>query len=323
MSDASEVMPTPVMARYSLLKGPNGLRAGWRLLIFFAIFLPLSYGASVSVDALIRRTHADFSTPLDAVFSIDLLVLPLLIATWIMGRIERRTLADFGLPWRRAFGRQFWQGAGFSFVSISLLLVTMRLAGVFSFGAIALHGWDVWKYGAAWAVLAFLGALLEDFLYRGYLLFTLTTGIGFWPAAIVTSLLMGGMHYFNPGGHGLGPVAATMYCLVTCLVLRRTGDLWMPLGLHASWGWCEVYFYGVPDSGYPANGHLFTASFHGNRLLTGGGFGPEASIFSLVMLVIWGVIFSVWLRGVRYPNPAAVQRPQRSSPTAGTTAQEA
>ncbi len=149
--------------------------------------------------------------------------------------------------------------------------------------------------------------LLEDFLYRGYLLFTLTTGIGFWPAAIVTSLLMGGMHYFNPAGHGLGPVAATMYCLVTCLALRRTGDLWMPLGIHAAWDWGESYFYGLQDAGFAAGGHLFNARVHGNALLTGGGFGPEASIFNIILLVIWGVIFSVWLRGVKYPNPAAVR----------------
>jgi hypothetical protein len=83
-----------------------------------------------------------------------------------------------------------------------------------------------------------------------------------------------------------------------------------------------TYFYGVPDSGYPANGHLFNASFHGNPWLTGGGFGPEASIFTLVLLAIWGVIFSVWLHGVRYPNPAAVQRPQGGSPTEDTAAQK-
>jgi membrane protease YdiL (CAAX protease family) len=308
MSDASEAMSAPPMPHYGILKGPNGLRAGWRLLIFVAIFVPLGYGMSRSVDALTRRMHADFSTPLGNVLLLDLLLLPLVIATWIMGRIERRTFADYGLPWRRAFGRQFWQGACFSFASFTVLLLVMRLAGVFSFGAIALHGWDVWKYAAAWAVLAFLSALLEDFLYRGYLLFTLTTGISFWPAAVVTSLLMGGVHYFNPSGHGLGPVSATMYCLVTVLVLRRTGDLWMPLGIHTAWTWGEVYFYGVPDSGYRANGHLLTASFHGNPLLTGGGFGPEASIFTLVLLAIWGVVFSVWLRGVRYPNPATVQQ---------------
>jgi hypothetical protein len=57
-------------------------------------------------------------------------------------------------------------------------------------------------------------------------------------------------------------------------------------------------------------------------LLTGGGFGPEASIFTLVLLAIWGVIFSVWLRGVRYPNPAAIQRPQGGSPTEATTARK-
>ena len=311
MSTPSEVLYPAASVPFNIWRGPNGIRAGWRLLIFIAILVPLGYGVSRSVDALIRSTHADFSTPLGQVFTLDLLVLPLLIATWIMGRIERRTFADYGLPWRRAFGRRFWQGAAFSFASFTVLLAAMRLAGVFSFGAIALHGWDVWKYAAAWAVLLFLGALLEDFFYRGYLLFTLTTGIGFWPAAIVTSLLMGGMHYFNPSGHGLGPVSATMYCLVTVLVLRRTGDLWMPLGIHSAWAWCEVYFYGVPDSGYPANGHLFNASFHGNLLLTGGGFGPEASIFTLVLLAIWGVIFSVWLRGAKYPNPEAIPDPRR------------
>ena len=308
MSNESVTIPSMAPARYAIFRGPNGLRAGWRLLIFLAILLPIGYGVSLSIDSLMHRLHGDSSTPLGNVLSLDLLVPPLLIATWIMGRIERRTFADYGLPWRRAFGRRFWQGACFSFASISLLLVTMRLAGVFSFGPISLHGWDVWKFGAAWAVLLFLGALLEDFFYRGYLLFTLTTGIGFWPAAIVTSLLMGGMHYFNPSGRGLGPVSATMYCLVTCLVLRRTGDLWMPLGIHLAWAWGEVYFYGVPDSGFPANGHLLNARFHGNPLLTGGGFGPEASIFTLTLLAFWGVIFSVWLRGVKYPRADAIRQ---------------
>lgn len=283
-------------------------------MIFAAIFVPLGYGTSRGIDALTNGLPANLSTPMVDVLLLDTLLLPLLVATWIMARIERRTFADYGLPWRRAFGRRFWQGACFSFASFTVLLLVMRAAGFFLFGATALHGWDVWKYGAEWAVLGFLSALLEDFLYRGYLLFTLTTGIGFWPAAVLTSLLMGGMHYFNPSGHGLGPLSVTMYCLVTVLALRRTGDLWMPLGIHAAWSWAELYFYGVTDSGYRANGHLFTAAFNGNPWLTGGGFGPEASVFTLIMLALWGVIFSVWLHGVRYPNPAAVRQQQTSPP---------
>jgi uncharacterized protein len=189
----------------------------------------------------------------------------------------------------------------------------MRLAGVLSFGPITLHGSNTWKYAAAWMVPMFLGVLLEDFQYRGYLLFTLATGIGFWPAAIVTSLLMGGMHYFNPAGRGLGSVAATMYCLVTCLVLRRTGDLWMPLGIHLAWDWGESYFYGLQDAGSSAVGHLFDARLHNSVLLTGGAFGPEASIFNLVLLAAWAVIFSIWLPVAKYPNSAAISGTNRSS----------
>src|SRR6202161_2710590 len=109
MSDASEAMSTPPMPHYGILKGPNGLRAGWRLLIFVAILVPLGYSMSGSVDALTRRVHADFSTPFDNVFLLDLLLLPLMIATWIMGRIEHRTFADYGLAWGRAFGRRLDQ----------------------------------------------------------------------------------------------------------------------------------------------------------------------------------------------------------------------
>jgi len=309
MSDASGALTVPPRPHHGIFKGPNGLRAAWRLLIFVAILVPLSYAMSLGIGPLVRRTHVANFTPLFVLLSLGPLLLPLLLATGIMARIERRTFADYGLPWRRAFGRQFWQGAAISFASLTLLLVTMRLAGVLSFGGMALHGSNAWQYAAAWIVPIFLGVLLEDFLYRGYLLFTLTTGIGFWPAAIVTSLLMGGMHYFNPAGHGLGPVAATSYCLVTCLILRRTGDLWMLLGIHLAWDWGESYFYGLQDAGFPAVGHLFHARIHGSILLTGGAFGPEASIFNLVLLALWGVIFSVWLRGVRYPNPGAVQQP--------------
>jgi hypothetical protein len=306
-------------AHYDMIKGPNGLRAGWRLLIFFAILLPLGYAANRIVDPTLQRLNADFFTPLGGTIVLGGLASTLLLTAWIMGRIEDRSLADYGLPWRRAFCRQFWQGAAFSFASLTALLLVLRLSSAFSFGSPALHGADIWKYAAAWTVPLFLAALVEDFFYRGYLLFTLTTGIGFWPAAVVSSLLMGGAHYFNPGGHGLGPVAATLYCLVTCLVLRRTGDLWMPLGIHSAWNWGEVFFYGVPSSGQSAHGHFLNASFHGPAWLTGGTFGPEASWPNLALLVIWGLILSIWLRGVKYPNPAAIPDPRPRIMVPGTT----
>jgi len=295
----------------TIWRGPNEIRAGWRLLIFFALLVPMFWGTGLVADALMHRLNLTDGTPAAILVSLGIFLIPLMLVTWIMARIEGRTFADYGLPWRRAFCGQFWQGAAFSFASLSVLLLVVRLLGAYSFGSLGLHGVDICKYALLWTVPAFVGALLEDFMYRGYLLFTLTTGIGFWPAAVLTSLLMGGMHYFNPGGHGLGPVAATEYCLVTALVLRRTGDLWMPLGIHAAWSWGELYFYGIQSSGFPSHGHLLNSSLHGPVSLTGGTFGPEASWPSLILLFLWGLVFAAWLRETKYPNPEAIPDPRR------------
>jgi hypothetical protein len=293
----------------SVFIGPNGLRAGWRLLIFFALFAPLGYAASKLVDAVMQKLHTEpMGSPLGGELMMGFFFAALLTASLIMAKIEHRTIADYGLPYRRAFGSQFWQGAAFSFASLTAMLFVIHIAGGFSFGSLALHGSDILKYALIWTVPLFLSNVLEDFFYRGYLLFTLTTGLGFWPAAVITSLWMGGMHYFNPGGHGLGPVAAFLYCMATCVVIRRTGDLWMALGIHAGWSWGEIFLFGVVSSGFPGKGHLLNGSFHGSTWLTGGDFGPEASIPSLALLILWIVFFSLYLDGVRYPNPAALHR---------------
>jgi membrane protease YdiL (CAAX protease family) len=294
----------PLVSRGVFL-GPDGFRAGWRLLTFFAVLIPLVIGAGRVVDSLTQKLHAPMETPLGGTVTMGVFLVALLVATGIMSRIEGRSFADYGLPGRRAFCREFWVGAAFSFASLTVLLWVIHLAGGFSFGSLALHGTDIFKYAVMWPLPLFLSALVEDFFYRGYLLFTLTTGIGFWPAAVVTSLWMGGMHYLNPGGHGLGPVAAFLYCMVTCLLIRSTGDLWMALGIHTAWSWGESFFYGVVSSGFPGQGHLLNSSFHGPTWLTGSTFGPEASWLNLALLIIWGITFSVWLQGVKYPRGVA------------------
>jgi hypothetical protein len=89
----------------------------------------------------------------------------------------------------------------------------------------------------------------------------------------------------------------------------------MPLGIHAAWGWGELYFYGIQGSGFPSQGHLLNSSLPGPVLLTGGTFGPEASWLSLILLFLWGLVFATWLRRTKrekeYPNPKAVPDPRR------------
>ncbi|HVB58219.1 MAG TPA: type II CAAX endopeptidase family protein [Candidatus Acidoferrales bacterium] len=294
--------------------GPAELRAGWRLLIFFAV-LAILFLIGILLTRMIangRVTRPSFN-PLDLLSGEALSFLVVLLASWIMAKMEGRTIADYGLPRRGAFGGRFWQGIVIGFASITALLVSLRVAGVFHFGMIGLHGAAIWEYAALWGAVLLCVGFFEEFAVRGYALFTLTTGIGFWPAAIVMSVFFGYLHHSNSGESIVGTFNAGAVGFLFCLLLRRTGDLWMPIGFHAAWDWGETYFYGVPDSGQVAQGHLFNAAFSGPTWLTGGTVGPEGSWFCFFLLVLLWFLFATWLREVKYPNPQAILGPRSRS----------
>ncbi len=290
-----------------ILMGPNGLRAGWRLLIFAAIVFVLLAAFGIIIRIAAHGKAPNFGSgysgvilgegPIFAIF---------LLASWIMSRIERRTLGDYGLPARKAFGKQFWQGAMIGFAAMTVLLSSLRLAGVFVFGALALHGTAIFEYGALWAIAFLLVGFTEEFSVRGYALFTLTTGVTFWPAAILLSIAFGALHLGNGGENWVGALGAGSAGFLFCLILRRTGDLWMAIGFHMAWDWAETFFYGVPDSGLVAPGHMLNPSFHGSKILTGGSVGPEGSILCFIVLALCWFFFHFWLPQAKYPNPAAL-----------------
>lgn len=297
--------------------GPNGIRAGWRLLIFLVILGALMTGAGAFAMLLTKSKtpNVPFNAPAVAV-SEGIIFFCALLASWIMAKVEGRTLADYGLPAREAFGKKFWQGTLIGFASITALLVAMRLLRIFYFGTIALQRAEIVKYAALWGLAFLMVAFLEEFLFRGYALFTGATGITFWPAAILSSILFGYVHHGNSGENWLGAFNAGAVGFLFCLILRRTGSLWMAIGFHSAWDWGETYFYGVADSGQVAPGHLLNPSFSGPAWLTGGSVGPEGSWLCLALLAILCVIFAMCFpkRSIqippRYPIPGDA-RPNR------------
>jgi membrane protease YdiL (CAAX protease family) len=287
---------------YAILKGPNGLRAGWRLLIYVALLIVFGYGAFKLAEQMLHGQTPGTSSPVFVLVYCLILLSIALSASWIMARIEGRSLAVYGLPWRRALCGQFWQAAAIGLVSLIVLLGVLWLSGFYSVGSQQLHGAAIWTNALLWALTVIVAAIVEEFFYRGYLQFTLTTGIGFWPAALVTSLFMAWVHHFNPGWTWLGLATVGGFGLIACLLLRRTGDLWMPIGLHASWNYGEVYVFGVPSSGQMGNGHLFQGSFHGPSWATGMPFGVEAGWPNVVLFLIWWFLIARFLRDVKYPR---------------------
>jgi uncharacterized protein len=288
--------PTPVPMQHSPLLepmhtmfiGPHGLRAGWRFLLYvgmWRVFLVL-------IRALVAYVHPhewhgiwqDLVTESESLVSA---VLPALV----MGVIEKRSFGDYGLPPRYTFGKPFWVGMAWGMVAITLLLLAIGGVGDFSVAGLALHGGRILKFAVFWGTFFVIVGLFEEFLLRGYAQFTLTDGIGFWPAALLLSTFFAALHFGNPGESWVGLLAVAVIGLFFCLTLRRTGSLWFAVGFHASWDWGESYLYSVPDSGGMSPGHLLRSSFHGSHWLTGGSVGPEGSVLVFVVLAVTWVAF--------------------------------
>jgi membrane protease YdiL (CAAX protease family) len=272
--------------------GPNGLRAGWRILIFLALVMTIGFllGRITPLQHFIQSLGVKGTlTPLATIAGEGISVLLVIVVAAIMTIIEKRSFADYGLPMNQAFGKRFWQGLPLGFAMLSLLLAAIWALHGFSLTGLAVSGATAVKYGLLWAPGLFFVGVFEEFTFRGYLQDALGSGIGFWPAALILAVAFGALHMGNSGEAAFGAVMAGSFGLLEAFALRRTGNLWLPIGMHASWDWGETYFYGVPDSGLTATGHLMNASFHGARWLTGGSVGPEGSWLVFPVLLIWAL----------------------------------
>jgi membrane protease YdiL (CAAX protease family) len=298
--------PSDVLIKvHGIFVGRDGLRAGWRLLIFLAIFLFLVWTTG-------WLTHGLLPTSRGGVLLWNFLLIRevltfgcALLAAWVMSRIEHRSLGIYGLPGSRAFGRHFWAGCLWGAVSVSLLMLWIWAAHGYSFGTVVLHGNSTAFYSLVWLVAFVFVGFFEEFVTRGYPQFTLTTGIGFWPSAIILSGFFGAGHLSNPGEAWPGALSAGLIGLFLALTLRRTGDLWFAVGFHALFDYGETFAFSVPNSGIRFPGVLLKSAFHGPRWITGGSVGPEGSVFVFVLIAGLFVVFDRVYRKVNYPQVEA------------------
>jgi membrane protease YdiL (CAAX protease family) len=229
----------------------------------------------------------------------------ILVVSVIMALIERRRFTAYGLGGQRPAGR-FLVGAVWGVAAISLLVGTLRALHLVSFDAQLDHGWQILRWGGLQLIGFLFVGLLEEYMFRGYLQFTLTRGlvglanlisrphsrsIAFWMATVITSGLFFLAHAGNTGEDAVGLVLVFLAGVTFVVALWRTGSLWWAIGFHMAWDWSQSFLYGVPDSGLIVQGRLFATHAMGNPLLSGGADGPEGSVFCIpILLLVIGVL---------------------------------
>ena len=290
--------------------GRVGVRAGWSALLYALIYagmvgvslLALRWWAP-GIDRLLHDQFLSKVTLLLTVLHV-LTVALVLIATLVMAKIERRSVWSYGLTGTRSLGN-FTKGLVAGLALLSLVIALLFFSGNFVFDGRALGGAAIFGYGSFWAVNFFLIGLFEETLFRGYPLQTLSRGIGFWPAAILLSVVFGLSHINNDGETAAGIIQVVLAGMILCLGRKLTGSLWWSIGFHAAWDWAQSFLYGTADSGIVAQGHLLSSHAAGDVHFSGGVAGPEGSPACIAVLLVTLAIMFVMAKRQSVPADAA------------------
>jgi membrane protease YdiL (CAAX protease family) len=262
------------------------LRNGWWILLFVVLFLlsrfiytPLSQGLKQS--------------GIPATWLEPLRFLCVLLVTWACTRLRREPLHSVGLRidrrWLAELGVGSALGAGLMLIIVGLIVaiggVQLQLDPQRNIGDLS--------YGL---YLFLCVALFEETLFRGFLFQRLIDGAGFWIAQALLALLFAAGHWGNPGMQGATEIVATIDLALGAILLglayQRTGSLALPVGLHLGWNWTQGHVLGFGVSGYDYTGWLQPSFLGLPEWMTGGEFGPESSVFAI--LVDIGMIVLLW-----------------------------
>ena len=247
-----------------------------RLVIQLVVVGVVSALGSIAVQAV------DKDPNLTLALGVATAVLALLAYRWVVKRTERRPVEELRRPVPVV-------------VLGALLGVAMFAAAI---GAIAaLGGYTMDSAGWTDEVLTAVGfmaaaATTEELIFRGILFRIVEDWVGTWIALLLTGLVFGLMHLGNPDATLWGALAIAVEAgLMLGAAYVATRRLWLPIGVHFGWNFAEAGIFGTVASGTGDHEGIIEGTMSGSLLLTGGDFGPEASLAAVGVGLLMTVVF--------------------------------
>jgi uncharacterized protein len=196
---------------------------------------------------------------------------------------ERGNLTDIGLGWTAASRRNLsfglLGGLGAALVVVILPLV-LRLADYEPVPNEHLH----WPSLLFVSVLLLFGAVGEEMLFRGYGFQVLVKGIGAFATILPVAVLFGLAHSQNLDFGPLALFNTILWGVVLGYAYIRSGDLWLPIGLHFGWNWA-LPMLGVNLSGFTMDVTGYAMHWKIGGLLSGGAYGPEGGLLTTAVAI--------------------------------------
>ena len=183
-------------------------------------------------------------------------------------------------------GWQALAGIVVGFGLFATVFAILGAAGVARWHGLSAH-FDVIPVFAA-SIVAAIG---EELAFRGGVFRVLEDSLGTAWALLLSAAVFGLLHALNPGATVLSTLAIALEAgLLLGAAYAFTRNLWFAIGLHLGWNFTEGGIFGVSVSGFSAGKGVFAVALSGPTLLTGGRFGPEASIVAIAVCMAMALV---------------------------------
>ena len=208
----------------------------------------------------------------------------------LMRIFERAHLVDIGLGWNASSVRNLLIGLAGGTGSATVVLVGPVVFRLAEFQAVA--GADPhWRTLLFVIVILLFGAVGEEMLFRGYAFQVMIASVGPFATILPVGVLFGLAHASNLGVTTLGLVNTMVWGVLLGYSFVRSGDLWLPIGLHLGWNWALPLF-GVNLSGFTMDLTGYALHWKIGPLWSGGAYGPEGGLLTsgatvLLFLYLW------------------------------------
>ena len=135
-------------------------------------------------------------------------------------------------------------------------------------------------------------AVGEEMICRGVIFRWIDERWNTWVALLISALFFGFGHMGNDNATWWSSLAIAIEAgLLLGAAYKWSGSLWLPIGIHWAWNYVQGNVFGLAVSGTDAGHTILNTTVSGPDIITGGAFGPEASIISVILGALLTVVF--------------------------------